>query len=235
MSGFQAVRVAKAWDEGPRLKALLLEAPEELRRAHTVPGQYVKARVPGAEKDAFLALANAPGGAALELLIQTAAAGEPAKAADAVAAVGAGGTVEITAPAGKGFPVAGERGRDALLFAGGSGISAIRSLCEWIAGRRADYGRVCLLFGARTAGDLAYRPLFEGWRGARIEVEPVLSRPDPGTWTGRVGYVQAALAELHVDAGKTSVFLAGGKAFDAAVVAAVTALGIPADRIFRNF
>ena len=235
MSQFTAVKVAKAWNEGPRLRGLQLDAPDALRAAYTVPGQYVKARAPGAEKDAFLAIANAPGAKTLELLIQLAAPGEPAKAADAVAALPSGSSVEITAPAGKGFPVAAEKGRDLLLFAGGSGISAIRSLAEWVAAHRADYGSVTLFFGARTAGDLAYRNLFEEWRGARIEVVAVLSRPEPGSWTGRVGYVQSALTEAKVDGARTSVFLAGGKPFDAAVVAGVTAVGVPADRIFRNF
>ena len=232
---FKPVPVTKAWDEAPRLRALLLDlADTGYAERFTVPGQYVKVRAPGSPKDAFMAIASAPGDRTIELLVQRSDAG--GSAADLVAAAAAGDRLEITAPAGKGFPVASERDRDVLLLAGGTGISAIRSALEHIAARRADYRRTILLFGARRADDMAYRRLFDGWRGARVEVEPTLSRPDdPAAWTGRVGYVTAALADLALDPPLTSVFAAGGKEFLAASTEALRSLGIPAERIFKNF
>ena len=229
---FEAVRVARAWDEGPSLRALELDAGATgFAAKHTIPGQYVRARLPG-QKEAFLAIASAPGASALELLLQKSAPGDPPKPVDALAALATGDSLEISAPGGKGYPVEAERGRDLLLFAGGSGISAIRSLVEWIAAHRADYGRAVLLFGARTADDLAYRSLFERWGGHRIEVVPVLSRAAQG-WTGRTGYVPVALADLAIDPAKASAFVTGGKAFDAGIAEALGKLGVT--RIFRNF
>ena len=228
---FVETTVVKAWEEGSRLHGLLLETPVALRERHGVPGQYVRARVAGAVKEAFLALANAPGGP-FELLVQVPSPPDPARAADRIATLRAGGTLAITAPGGKGFPVDGEKGRDLLLFAGGSGISAIRSVVEHVAARRNDWGRVILFFGARRVEDLAYRAAFEGWRAAKVEVEPSLSRPAEG-WTGRRGYVQAALAEVAPDPKNASAFLAGGKDFSAAVVGALTNIGV--ERIFKNF
>src|SRR3954468_13329362 len=97
---FTKVRVAKAWDEGPRLRALVLDlAGMGLAEKFTTPGQYVKARVDAASKDAFMAIASAPGaGDSIELLLQKTDAG--AAAADLLAARKAGDSVEITAPAG---------------------------------------------------------------------------------------------------------------------------------------
>ena len=231
---FAAVRIARAWDEGPRLRALELElGASGLAARYTTPGQYVRARQPGGGKEVFLALASAPGAPAFELLIQRTAEGEAPRTADAIAALEAGEPLEISAPEGKGFPIEGERGRDILLFAGGSGISAIRSLVEWIALHRKAFGRAVLLFGARTVGDLAYRDLFERWSGHRIEVVPVLSRAHPERWQGRTGYVQGALPELSLDPARASAFVTGGKAFDAAVSESLRKLGIT--RIYRNF
>ena len=240
---FEKVRVARAWDEGPQLRALALDTGTTgFAAKHAIPGQYVRARLPG-EKEAFLAIASAPGSAELELLLQKSAPGDPPKHAvsersesnrtvDKLAALSLGDSLEISAPAGKGYPIEAERGRDVLLFAGGSGISAIRSLAEWIAAHRADFGRVVLLFGARTPEDLAYRSMFERWGGHRIEVVPVLSRA-AGGWTGRTGYVPAALPDCAIDPKNASAFVTGGKAFDAGITEALGVLGIT--RIFRNF
>lgn len=230
---FATVRVARAWDEGPRLRALALDTGDTgFAARHTVPGQYVRARLPG-KNEIFLAIASPPGAPALELLLQTSAAGEAPKPVDELAALAAGDTLEIGAPDGKGYPIESQRGRDLLLFAGGSGISAIRSLVEWISAHRAEFGRAVLLFGARTPEDLAYRTLFEQWSGKRIEVVPVLSRAAAGTWAGRSGYVTAALPELALDPSNASAFVTGGKAFDTAIAEALTKLGIT--RIYRNF
>lgn len=229
---FATVRVARAWDEGPFLRALELEAGDSFRAQHTLPGQYVRARLPG-KKEVFLAVASAPGARSFELLLQKSAPGDPPKAVDELAALSAGDALEVAAPAGKGYPIEGERGRDVLLFAGGSGISAIRSLLEWIGAHRADFGRAILLFGARTPDDLAYRALFEQWSGNKIEVVPVLSRAAAGTWAGRSGYVTGALPELALDPARASAFVTGGKAFDASIADALGKLGIT--RIYRNF
>ena len=229
---FAKVTIARAWDEGLRLRALALDVPADYVAKYATPGQYVRARVPG-QKEAFLALASRPGDPVFELLLQRSPAGDPPKAVDAIAALKPGDTIEMSAPGGKGFAIDGERGRDILLFAGGSGISAIRSLVEHIGEHRERYGRCVLLFGAREIGDLAYRSLFERWSQHRIDVVPVLSRAAGGSWTGRTGYVQQALPELAIDAAKASAFVTGGKAFDAAVVEALGKLGIT--RIFRNF
>jgi NAD(P)H-flavin reductase len=239
---FKSLTVREAWDEGPHLRGLRLDVGGSgYRESFLVPGQYVRVRPAGAPKDLFLALANAPGDEDLELLIQhgvaapAPASGAAAPLADLLAAAKAGDRLEVTAPAGKGFPVDGERGRDVLLLAGGSGISAIRSALEHVVKQRDDFGRAVLLFGARREDDLAYRRLFERWEGHRIDVEPTLSQPEGSAWLGRVGYVTVALADLGLDPQRTSVFLAGGKEFLAASTASLIALGLAPSRIFRNF
>lgn len=235
---FRRVTITSAWPEGPRLKAFQLDAPVA---THAAPGQYVRARVPGSSREAFFALANAPGHP-FELLVQRSEIpdAEPpdprgSKAADEIYALEGGAALEVTPPSGKGFPIAGEAGRDVLLLAGGSGISAIRSALEYVAGRRSDFGKTWLLFGARRVEDLAYRSLFDVWSRDRIEVVPTLSRAAAGTWNGRQGYVQAAIDTLGIDAPRTSAFLAGGKEFIAAVTGALGELGVAPARIFKNF
>jgi NAD(P)H-flavin reductase len=230
---WQPVTVAEASNEGPRLRALVLDLGASGFGARFVaPGQYVKARIPGEVGETFLALANAPGDERFELLVQADETSSPT--ARALFRLATGDRLEIAAPAGKGFGVDAQRGRDLLLFAGGSGISAIRSVAEHVARHRDGFGRVLLFFGVRSADDLAYRAMFERWKSARIEVEPTLSRA-AGDWRGRTGYVTAALAALGPDPKNASAFIAGGKEFTVAVTQSLERIGLDKARIFRNF
>ncbi|HVO31661.1 MAG TPA: NAD-binding oxidoreductase [bacterium] len=232
---FKTVRIARAWDESPRLRAFSLDlSGTDFAQRFTIPGQYVKARIPGEAKDAFLALASAPGVREAELLLQKSGGAEP-NTVDLVARLGAGDALEITAPAGKGFAIDAAKGQDVIGPAGGSGISAVRSVIEHVAAHRDDYGRAVLLLGARTVDELAYRSLFERWKKARIDVDVALSRPAQGTWPGRTGYVTSLLGELKVDAPRTWVAVAGGKPFVSAVTESLTGMGVPAERISKNF
>ena len=233
---FKEVPVVKAWDEGPRLRALLLDlAGTGFRAAFTAPGQYLSVQPLVAASDskpAFMAMASGPGNEQVELLVQRTGTGT---VADQIAGCNPGDRLSINAPAGKGFPVEVARGGDLLLLAGGTGISAIRSVVEYVAGKRAEYGRVMLAIGARAEDDLAYRHLFDQWRGLAIEVEPSLSRPASGKWTGRVGYVTGMFRDLGLDASRTRVFMAGGREFQAASREALAALGIGEERVFKNY
>lgn len=230
-----SVPILRAWDEGPRLRALVLDlAGSGLASKFTVPGQYVRAKAPGAPKEAFLAIASAPGAPTIELLVQR--TGEPTPAAaDRIADLREGDRVEISSPGGKGFAVDAARGHGVLALAGGSGISAIRSVVEHVALHRDDFRRVVFLVGARTKNDLAYRGLFDRWRDARIEVDATLSRPEDPNWTGRTGYVTAVLEDLSLDAADTFAFLAGGKPFCQATTEALVGLGVPPERVSLNF
>src|ERR1043165_2021041 len=114
--------------------------------SHARAGQYLKLALPG-KGEGFFAIASAPGarGDVLELLIKS--GGAPA---GALLELPVGARVQSTAAQGKGFNLEAAKGRRVLLFATGSGISAVRSLIGVILQERASYSEVTLYFGART-------------------------------------------------------------------------------------
>ncbi len=80
----------------------------------------------------------------------------------------AGGVLGIRGPFGSGWPEAA--GQDLLIVAGGIGLAPLRSvLCDAIA-HRDRYGRVTLLYGARSPAELLYRHALERWRARAEEV-----------------------------------------------------------------
>src|SRR5262249_11130385 len=134
---------------------------------------------------------------------------------DAIAALEQGGTLLTTTAQGKGFPLERAAGRDLVLVATGSGISAIHSVVETVARRRSDFGKGSLHVGARTPSAFAYVGDFSAWRASEIDVYPVVSRPKDTGWTGLTGYVQMHLHGVHL--ASAIAFLCGQKAMIEAV------------------
>ncbi len=64
----------------------------------------------------------------------------------------AGDTVGLRGPFGSAWPLAAATGNDVLLIAGGIGLAVLYQLLD----RRQDFGRIILLYGARTPEDLLF-------------------------------------------------------------------------------
>ena len=156
-----------------------------LAGAHLQPGQYVKLEVPG-HGGSFFAIASPPDpeGDTFELLVKT---------GSAVAGSDRGAAVLVSAPLGRGFPLAEARGKNILLVATGTGISPIRSLIGSIRKERAVYRAVSLYWGARTPHSFAYPDEWAAWEKDGIEIVRTVSQSSHGDWKGLTGYVQTHL------------------------------------------
>lgn len=228
---YHPAHVAKSTAMTPALQAIVLDVsggPLEGSVQH--PGQFVQLAVPGADP-AYLAVASPPGQRdRLEFLVK-----RGGRAAERLAALPAGAAVRCTRPMGPGFPVDEHEGRDLLLFAGGSGIAALRPALIHALERRDRYGEIHLFFGARHAVDFAYAAEMDAWREAGVEVHQVVSRPDPGgSWGGATGYVQDLLDALGPDAGNAVALLCGAPGMEVAVQGWLEQAGVSPARILRN-
>ena len=141
----------------------------------------------------------------------------------------------MSAPLGEGFDIDAFRGRDALLFATGSGISGIRPVVHHLVRHRDRFGRVVLFFGARTPDGFAYLDELPAWERRAIEVVRVVSRPPAGTpWPGPTGHVQDALDRLAPDTGEAVALLCGHAGMVRDVAAILLARGMPSARVLTN-
>lgn len=102
-------------------------------------------------------------------------------------AVGEG--VGVRGPFGKGWPLDAARGRDVIVVAGGIGLAPLRPVIYEVLNHREDYGRLVVLYGARSPRDLLYRKELATW--ARHRETQVLITVDYGgmSWRGHVGVV----------------------------------------------
>ena len=100
-----------------------------------------------------------------------------------------GSGIGVRGPFGTGWPVEAARGRDVIIVAGGIGLAPLRPAIYEVLHRRDEYGRLVILYGARSPRDLLYRKELAAW--ARHRDTQVLVTVDYGgvSWRGHVGVV----------------------------------------------
>ncbi len=141
-----------------------------------------------------------------------------------------GDALEVRGPYGTGWQVEDGRGGDVVLVAGGIGLAPLRPAVLSLLADRASYGRVVLLYGARSPADQLYSPELVAWRAQGLEVETIVDQGDD-RWAGRVGLVTRLIPRLEVDPARTLALVCGPETMMRYVTVALTDLGVAAERI----
>jgi len=145
---------------------------------------------------------------------------------------GEGDQVGLRGPFGNGFDLGTVKGMDCLFVAGGLGLAPCRSFIQGVLDRRDDYGKVTILYGARTPADLLFRRDLAEWeKRDDCELLVTVDRADEN-WQGRVGVITRLFRHIQVDAAKTAVFIIGPPVMFKFAVLEILALGVPESRIF---
>jgi NAD(P)H-flavin reductase len=120
-----------------------------------------------------------------------------------------GEALGVRGPFGKGWPVESAKGRDVVIVAGGIGLAPLRPVIYHVLGNRADFGRLVVLYGARSPHDMLYRKELASW--AKQKDTQVLSTVDYGgvSWRGRVGVVTSLFKYLRLQPARTTAMICG--------------------------
>ena len=78
------------------------------------------------------------------------------QATNALVTRSAGEDVGVRGPFGTGWPLEAARGRDVIVVAGGIGLAPLRPVIYEVLNHRENYGRLVVLYGARSPRDLLY-------------------------------------------------------------------------------
>lgn len=121
----------------------------------------------------------------------------------------AGETLGLRGPFGTSWPMAECIGRDVVLVTGGIGLAPLRpAICTLLRDRR-QFGRLNLLYGARSPETLLYAREYDAWSNRGLIVHTTVDRSAPG-WTGNVGVVTLLLERLNSLDPSNSVLLCCG-------------------------
>ncbi|HEY7693438.1 MAG TPA: FAD/NAD(P)-binding protein [Gaiellaceae bacterium] len=152
----------------------------------------------------------------------------------ALCAARPGAVVGVRGPFGTHWPVEQAAGSDLLIVAGGVGLPPVRPALYHALAHRADYGRVILLYGARTPADIVFRREIEGWR-ARMDLEvDVTVDTAGGDWRGRVGVVTTLIPRAGLDPDATAALVVGPEIMMRFTARALVDEGLAPERIWLS-
>jgi NAD(P)H-flavin reductase len=149
----------------------------------------------------------------------------------AVSRLKVGDKIGVRGPFGTNWPIKEMEGKDVFIACGGVGLPPLRPVLYHIIHNREKYGKVTLLYGARTTNELMYTAEYESWRKAQIDVEVTVDRGD-SNWTGRVGVVPMWFYQFRIDPHKTAVLTCGPEIMIRFVIYEALARRIPLESIF---
>ena len=154
------------------------------------------------------------------------------KISNALAALGPGAVVGLRGPYGVGWPLDRAVGQDQVIGAGGLGLPPLRPAIYRFLAERARYGRIELIYGARTPKDLVFYEEIQRWRAlGAMRLQVTVDAADR-SWAGDVGLVTARLPDARFDPGRTTALLCGPEIMMRLTAEALLARGVAADAIF---
>jgi NAD(P)H-flavin reductase len=119
-----------------------------------------------------------------------------------------GDQVGVRGPFGTTWPIENCNGCDIVIAAGGIGLAPLRSTIYHIINHRADFGKVVVMYGARTPKDLIYTSEYDQWREHDIDVMITVDRADQD-WQGQIGVVPLLFYRTRFDTHNTRVLSCG--------------------------
>jgi NAD(P)H-flavin reductase len=156
------------------------------------------------------------------------------KVTNALAALNPGAVVGIRGPYGRGWPLDSARGRDVVIVAGGLGLPPLRPTLYDIFRNREAFGRVEIIYGARTPKDLVFYDEVQTWRqrtDLRIQTTVDAAGRD---WYGDVGVVTTRIPDSRFDAPNTTAFVCGPEIMMKLTAQALAQRGVPTDSIWLS-
>ena len=197
------IRDIKPETPGVTTYELVFEDGEAAARYRFQPGQFNMLYLPGFGESA-ISISSDP--AEHDRLLHTVRV-----AGNVTRALGRkkpGDEIGVRGPFGSTWPMEACRGQDVVIAAGGIGLAPLRPAIYDILRHREDYGRVFLLYGARTSQDLLYTHEYEAWRSGGIELEATVDIGD-ADWRGQIGVVPILFYRLRLHPERTRIMTCG--------------------------
>ena len=131
------------------------------------------------------------------------------KATNALVNRRVGEEVGVRGPFGRGWPLDAARGKDIVIVAGGIGLAPLRPLIYQVLQHRALYGRLVVLYGARSPREVLFRSELKAW--ARQRETQILTTVDYGglNWHGHVGVVTTLMKYARLQPSRSVAMICG--------------------------
>jgi NAD(P)H-flavin reductase len=143
-----------------------------------------------------------------------------------------GDLIGVRGPFGTSWPVEEAKGHDVVIVTGGIGLPPLRPALYHLLMKKQDYGKLVLLYGARTPEDILYGKEIEEWRKrSDIAVDVTVDRAT-GHWRGNVGVVTTLIPKASFDPANTVAMIVGPEIMMRFTIAELQRRGVPDESIY---
>ena len=214
----------------PDVKTFRVVTPDGVKPFIHKPGQCAMLSIPGVGEAMFSITSSPTNERFMEFSIKKCGC-----VTDWLHSAEAGQQVTIRGPYGNAFPVDTEfAGKDMLFIAGGIGLAPLRSVINYVRHYRDRYGKVDIVYGARSKDDLVdYREIIEEWMTDEgVNVHLTIDREQEG-WDGHVGFMPNYVKELNFSTDKTAI-LCGPPIMIKFTLAGLMDLGFKKEQVYTT-
>lgn len=143
-----------------------------------------------------------------------------------------GDVLGVRGPFGSRWPVDEAAGKDVVIVAGGIGLAPLRPALYSFIAHREKYGRITLLYGARTPDDLLYKKELDQWRGRfNLEINVIVDSA-AGNWQGNVGVVTTLIPRARFDPMHSIAMICGPEVMMRFTIKELQNIGITNENIY---
>jgi NAD(P)H-flavin reductase len=145
-----------------------------------------------------------------------------------------GAAIGVRGPFGTAWPLEEARGKDVAVVAGGIGLAPLRGAVYQILSRRQEYGRLLILYGARSPHDVLFRKELAAW--SRHANTQVLISVDYGgvSWRGHVGVVTTLFRYVRLLPERTVAMICGPEVMMRFVARELETCGVPLENLYLS-
>ena len=148
----------------------------------------------------------------------------------------AGDSIGMRGPLGNGFPISDWKGKDLVVIGGGCAFSTLYALTKHImhADNRKDYGRIVVIYGARSSGLCLYKPDIKSWyQRPDMEIHQAIDVPEEG-WDHHTGYVPDVVKDVAPSPRKSIAVVCGPPIMTKYTLPILVELGFAPKNIFTS-
>jgi sulfhydrogenase subunit gamma (sulfur reductase) len=170
------------------------------------PGQFMMVSI-GGIGEAPISVSSSPSrGAFLELGVR-----KTGVLTATMHAMQVGDDLGLRGPFGTFFDVEAMKGKNMLLISGGCGLAPMRALIQYLEDHQQDYGRVTILYGAKSPQDTLYKDELKAWQQSPVlDCQVTVDNVTSGTcWDGNVGLITTLIPPLTVNPDNTIAVIVG--------------------------
>lgn len=148
-----------------------------------------------------------------------------------------GAVIGMRGPFGNCYPFELMKGRDVVIVSGGFSFTTLRSTLVHMLRpeRRKDFGRLTVIYGARSPGELLYKDELRAWERAEgLRLILCVDRLDGAEWPRTEGLVPKVLGHAAPDSSDAVALVCGPPIMLKFTHPVLKKLGFPPDRVFLS-